>query len=82
MLVLSRQKNEEIEIVIPPSKETRCMRVAVVDIRGDKVRLGIEAPTEIAVHRSEVMRAIERERGLGPLSFARRPLTSVSAPVL
>ena len=36
----------------------------VVDIRGDKVRLGIEAPAEVAVHRSEVYEAIQRERAL------------------
>ena len=51
MLVLSRKLNEQIvlgdEIVI-----------TVVDIRGDKVRLGIEAPTQIPVHRKEVYEAI------------------------
>tara|TARA_B100000470_G_scaffold197717_1_gene167883 strand:+ start:2614 stop:2775 length:162 start_codon:yes stop_codon:yes gene_type:complete len=36
----------------------------VVDIRGDKVRLGIEAPSDVSVHRSEVYEAIQRERAL------------------
>lgn len=51
MLVLSRKKNETI--VIGDGIE-----VTVVDIRGDKVRLGIKAPKEVPVHRSEVYEAI------------------------
>jgi carbon storage regulator len=35
--------------------------ITIVDIRGDKVRLGINAPTEIPVHRQEVYEAIQRE---------------------
>ena len=54
MLVLSRKQNESIrigdEIVI-----------TVVDIRGDKVRLGIEAPKDVGVHRQEVYEAIKRQ---------------------
>ncbi len=55
MLVLSRRINEELVIGDK-------IRVMVVDIRGDKVCLGIEAPTEIPVHRREVWEAIQRER--------------------
>lgn len=51
MLVLSRKKNESI--VIADS-----IVVTVVDVRGDKVRLGIEAPREIPIHRSEIHDAI------------------------
>ncbi len=51
MLELSRKKNESI--VIADS-----IVVTVVDVRGDKVRLGIDAPREIPVHRSEVHAAI------------------------
>lgn len=54
MLVLSRHRDESIiigdDIVI-----------TVVDIRGDKVRLGIAAPIEVSVHRQEVYEAIQRE---------------------
>ncbi len=54
MLVLSRQRDESIVI-------GENIVVTIVDIRGDKVRLGIEAPTEIPVHRREVFEAIQRE---------------------
>ena len=54
MLVLSRKKDEQI--VIGDN-----VRIVVVDIRGDKVRLGIEAPKEVPVHRREVFEAIQRE---------------------
>ena len=54
MLVLSRQVDETIMIGDD-------IEVTVVDIRGDKVRLGITAPKEIAVHRKEVYEAIKRE---------------------
>lgn len=54
MLVLSRHRDESIiigdDIVI-----------TIVDIRGDKVRLGIDAPQDIPVHRQEVYEAIQRE---------------------
>jgi carbon storage regulator len=54
MLVLSRQRDETIMI----GDE---IEITVVDIRGDKVRLGITAPTRIAVHRKEVYEAIRKE---------------------
>ncbi len=55
MLVLSRQDDETIMIGDD-------IEITVVDIRGDKVRLGITAPTKIAIHRKEVWAAIKRER--------------------
>ncbi|MFN0198578.1 MAG: carbon storage regulator CsrA [Planctomycetaceae bacterium] len=55
MLVLSRQRDESI--IIGDN-----IVITVVDIRGDKVRLGIQAPTEISVHRQEVYEAIQREQ--------------------
>ncbi len=51
MLVLSRKKNESIVI-------DDVITIVVVEIRGDKVRLGIEAPKEVPVHRREVYEAI------------------------
>jgi len=54
MLVLSRQKDETI--IIGDDIE-----ITVVDIRGDKVRLGVSAPKSISVHRKEVYDAIRRE---------------------
>ncbi len=55
MLVLSRQKDESI--VIGDDVE-----ITIVDIRGNKVRLGITAPKNISVHRREVYDAIQREK--------------------
>ena len=54
MLVLSRQRDESI--IIGDN-----IVVTVVDVRGDKVRLGIEAPREVSVHRREIYEAIQRE---------------------
>jgi carbon storage regulator len=54
MLVLSRQRDETIMIGDD-------VEITVVDIRGDKVRLGISAPTHIPVHRKEVYDAIQEE---------------------
>lgn len=54
MLVLSRQRDETIMIGDD-------IEITIVDIRGDKVRLGITAPTSIAVHRKEVYEAIRSE---------------------
>ena len=53
MLVLSRKKNESIVI-------NDDITIVVVEIRGDKVRLGVEAPKEVPVHRREVYDAIRR----------------------
>ena len=53
MLVLSRKKNESIII-------NNDITIVVVEIRGDKVRLGVDAPKEVPVHRREVFDAIKR----------------------
>ena len=55
MLVLSRKKNESIVI-------NNDITIVVVEIRGDKVRLGVEAPREVPVHRREVYEAIQRNQ--------------------
>jgi len=54
MLVLSRKKNESIII-------NDHITVTVVEIRGDKVRLGIDAPKDVTVHRREVYEAIQNQ---------------------
>ena len=55
MLVLSRKKNETIII-------NDQITVTVIEIRGDKVRLGIDAPRDVAVHRREVYEAIQQNQ--------------------
>jgi carbon storage regulator len=57
MLVLSRKKNESIVI-------NNDITIVVVEIRGDKVRLGVEAPKEVPVHRREVYDAIKRNNSV------------------
>lgn len=56
MLVLSRKKDEAIRIFDE-------ITIVVVEIRGDKVKLGIEAPKHVPVHRQEVWDAIKRYHG-------------------
>lgn len=55
MLVLSRKKNESIVI-------NDNVVVTVIDVRGDKVRIGIDAPRDVSVHRQEVLEAILKEK--------------------
>ena len=61
MLVLSRKKDEKI--VIGDS-----ITLMVIEIRGDKVRLGIDAPRDVTVHREEIYDAIKRESSEKPTS--------------
>jgi carbon storage regulator len=56
MLCLSRKTDETIVV-------GDLVRITVIEIRGDKVRLGIEAPKEVPVHRKEVYEAIKRQQG-------------------
>lgn len=55
MLVLSRQRDESIFI-------GDNIKLTIIDIRGDKCRLGFDVPKEIPVHREEVYQAIQREQ--------------------
>jgi len=71
MLVLSRRTNEAIVI-------NENIQITVVDIRGDKVRLGIEAPREMSVHRREVFDVI---RGGSPVP-PDEPPPALSTPVV
>lgn len=59
MLVLSRKRDEAIMI-------GNDVVITIIEIRGDKVRLGIEAPKATPVHRQEVYEAIQRELGDNP----------------
>ena len=59
MLVLSRKKDESVII-------GDTIVLTVIEIRGDKVRLGIEAPKDISVHRREVYEAIQAQNAAGP----------------
>lgn len=61
MLVLSRKRDEKIVI------GDRIV-ITIVEVRGDKVRLGIEAPTDVPVHRQEVYDAIRRSTENGKTS--------------
>ncbi len=74
MLVLSRQRNETVMIGDD-------IEVTIVDVRGDKVRLGIRAPRNVPVHRKEIYEAIRRENqaaaGLQPDDL---PPASAAAP--
>lgn len=57
MLVLSRKKSESITI-------GEDVEVMIVDVRGDKVKLGIAAPKSVAVHRKEIYELIKLEKGV------------------
>ncbi|MCH8046049.1 MAG: carbon storage regulator CsrA [Planctomycetes bacterium] len=59
MLILSRKLGEQIVIADN-------IVITVVEIRGDKVRLGIEAPREVPVHRKEIYELIQREKSQQP----------------
>jgi carbon storage regulator len=71
MLVLSRKKNESIVI-------NNDIVITVVEIRGDKVRLGIEAPKDVPVHRQEVYEAIHGVKA--PTAAATAATTATPAP--
>jgi len=72
MLVLSRKKNESIII-------NDDITITVVEIRGDKVRLGIEAPKTVTVHRQEVYEAIQnQEKRSGTNASASLPDSGLS----
>jgi|SRR5947209_8349972 len=74
MLVLTRHKDETIMIGDD-------IEVTVVDIRGDKVRIGINAPKEVSVHRKEVYEAIRREnRAAAEVARERPPQAGGGVP--
>ena len=66
MLVLSRKKNGRIVI-------NDDITIVVIEIQGNKVRLGVEAPQEVSVHRQEVYEAIKKEQSSRPPQSPRLP---------
>lgn len=60
MLVLSRHRDEKVIVQVPGTNDV--IEIMVVDIRGDKVRLGVQAPKNYPVHREEVLERIEETR--------------------
>lgn len=72
MLVLSRKKNESIVI-------NDQITIVVVEIRGDKVRLGIEAPKDVPVHRREVYESIIKNQQKAPSANAEQAASTPSA---
>ncbi len=70
MLVLSRLRDETVVLILPDGTE---LRAGIVDIRGDKVRLGFDAPRDVLVHREEVWQDMKREAkaaGMDPREYA------------
>ena len=70
-MVLTRRKNEKIVI-------GEGIVVTVVAINGNRVRLGIDAPPEVPVHREEIARGLELEYPLVPVSRASVPALRAS----
>lgn len=68
MLVLSRKRDEEVWIDVGGT----IVKVVLIDIRGDKVRLGFSGPENVHIHRREVFEEIEREKLEGKRSDNRR----------
>ena len=55
MLVISRTRDGRVVIIVPPSDKPTEIDMTIVDIRGDKVRLGFDAPREVNIARSELL---------------------------
>ena len=54
MLVLSRNRHQRVIITVPPSPVARKIVATVVEVRGDKVRLGLAADKDVEIHREEI----------------------------
>ena len=62
MLVLSRKIGEGVVITVPPSTETRTIRVSLADILGRRGSFGVEAERDIRIHRDELLPEADRSR--------------------
>jgi len=60
MLVLTRRLNQAI-MIGDPAKPDECIEVIVVEVRGDQVRIGTDAPKSVQVHRKEIYEQIQQE---------------------
>ena len=65
MLVLSRHRNEKVFITVPKSDQPILIEVLIVEVHGDKVRVGFDAPLAVKIHREEVQQRIDREQWHG-----------------
>ena len=61
MFVLSRKREKQVFIEVPPSSEPRLIKLMVVDIRGDKVRIGFTADNCVKINREEIYDVIRKE---------------------
>lgn len=62
MLVLSRKKNQSVVLEGVDKDPLNKIEIIVLDIQGDRVRLGIEAPASVSIYRHEVYGAVQREK--------------------
>lgn len=63
MLVLGRKVDEEVYVEVPPSATPTRLKVVLVDIRGEKVRIGFDAPPGVSILRSELLPVPTPSRG-------------------
>ncbi len=64
MLVLSRKADEVVQIIVPPSAVLQIIKLMVIEVRGDKARIGFDADKSIIIHREEIQRIVDLE---GPI---------------
>ncbi len=62
MLVLTRQKDERIVVVVPPSDKPTTVEILVADILGSKARIGVDCPRHVSVDRKEIYEAKMAEK--------------------
>lgn len=78
MLVLSRRVDEGVTITVPPSPEPQTITIKVIEIRGDKSRIGFDAPRTVIIHRDEIQRVVDIEGAIErPEKLAIRPLIRI-----
>jgi carbon storage regulator len=70
ILVLSRCVDQSVEITVPACSVPQKIKVMVIEVRGDKARIGFDAHKSIMIHRSEIQRIVDEE---GPVIKPERP---------